>query len=185
MGYDLTVRFDSRKTRDDMWAFVQEQSSSFQQFSKALGLQAWSPALACGEDLGGYVPDARNRRLGFHVAIADEWQWAILVWLAQKGGDRDRDGNLSVWCDKERWALRPSHVPAQGDESTVEVDERGRFQFPARLTDVLLSFGTRSRARRAVTALLDSLDEAWAARPAVSPEVSPNAPPPLRRRKGP
>jgi hypothetical protein len=124
MGYDLSVRFRSKALRDAMDDFLSSQSSLFQAHAKALLLiYDTSSQPVRGEDLGAYVPGNRPRRMGYPVNVAQDWHWAVLVWMAQRSQDLDAKGHPGVWYDNKRFPLTP---PASTQEG-VHVDPRGHF----------------------------------------------------------
>jgi hypothetical protein len=165
MGYDLSVRFPSKKIRDEMQAFVGSQSEAFKDLARAMGYEDGDTAPDPGESLGAYIKASRSRRMGYHVSRSQDWNWAILVWLAQKAGDRDKEGRASVWYDEERWPLLP---PGSLKQDGLSVDGQGRFIFRASPMAALMAAAGAKDIQPDVVRLLDCLEGAWCAREAAS-----------------
>lgn len=167
MGYSISVKFGSKRERDRMWAFLQQQD-----VARAAGRGKVAPVPVMGTDLSYPPPGSPELVLGVNSATLSPTEWAVMAWVATQSALR-RDGHAVVFVDEEPCDVITA-LTAHAASTGYLVDRRG----------VVLPKGTQDDITATTRDWLGQMHERWKTYRNAQPLPPPAPVTPLPSRRG-
>jgi hypothetical protein len=120
MGYDISVKFNSKQERDDMFYFLTQNEKLLIELQKT-DLSVPPITFVIGEELGSYAPnEQRETLIGGHGSGIPQYAFVLCSWLACHSKYKNKDMPY-IYYDTEIIKIT-YNVNGNNDEIKVDLD---------------------------------------------------------------